>query len=128
MTLEYPIIKQSITDNDDMSLTHFNTHVGLTHTHPNKIYMGNTTVQEMCCQGNRLYCKPECKELDGQIYVHVVTLWHVYALVERHSSSMWIFFCGQTSEKQMLTREQGEMAAKDASDTVIYKIEVPANR
>ena len=41
---------------------------------------------------------------------------------------MWIFFCGQTSEKQMLTREQGEMAAKDASDTVIYKIEVPANR
>jgi len=36
--------------------------------------------------------------------------------------------CVQTSEKQMLTREQGEAAAEDASDTVIYKVEVPANR
>ena len=53
---------------------------------------------------------------------------HDYMLVERWSSSIWISFCGQTSEKQMLTREQGEAAAKDASDTVIYRIEVPANR
>ena len=28
----------------------------------------------------------------------------------------------------MLTREQGEEKAEDASDTIIYKIEVPANR
>jgi len=28
----------------------------------------------------------------------------------------------------MLSREQGEERAQDASDTVIYKIEVPANR
>ena len=57
-----------------------------------------------------------------------VFAWHDYMLVERCSSSIWISFCAQTSEKQMLTREKGEAAAKDASDTVIYKIEVPANR
>lgn len=34
----------------------------------------------------------------------------------------------QTSEKQILSREQGAEKAKDASDSVIYKIEVPANR
>ena len=34
----------------------------------------------------------------------------------------------QTSEKQMLTREQGQEKAEDASETIIYKIEVPANR
>ena len=28
----------------------------------------------------------------------------------------------------MITREKGEQKAMDASDTVIYKIEVPANR
>lgn len=33
-----------------------------------------------------------------------------------------------TSEKQMLIKEQGASVAKDASDDVIYRIEVPANR
>ena len=28
----------------------------------------------------------------------------------------------------MLAREQGQEKAEDASDTIIYKIEVPANR
>ncbi len=34
----------------------------------------------------------------------------------------------QTSEKQMRAKEQGESAAQGASEDVIYKIEVPANR
>ncbi len=34
----------------------------------------------------------------------------------------------QTSEKQMISKEQGEEKASDASDEVIYKIDVPANR
>ena len=34
----------------------------------------------------------------------------------------------QTSQKQLLSREQGEERAQDASEAVIYKIEVPANR
>ena len=33
-----------------------------------------------------------------------------------------------TSEKQMVSREQGEEKAKEASESAIYKIEVPANR
>ena len=36
--------------------------------------------------------------------------------------------CTQTSEKQMISREVGQEKASDASDSVIYKIEVPANR
>ena len=41
---------------------------------------------------------------------------------------IYVFF--QTSEKEILIREQGEGASKknQASDVVIYKIEVPANR
>ena len=34
----------------------------------------------------------------------------------------------QTSEKQIISREVGQEKASDASDAVIYKIEVPANR
>ncbi len=34
----------------------------------------------------------------------------------------------QTSEKQMVTREKGHEKAQGASETIIYKIEVPANR
>lgn len=34
----------------------------------------------------------------------------------------------QTSEKQIISREVGQDKATDASDAVIYKIEVPANR
>ena len=34
----------------------------------------------------------------------------------------------QTSEKQMKIKEQGEAAAVGASEEVLYKIEVPANR
>ena len=33
-----------------------------------------------------------------------------------------------TSERQMVAKEQGEVAAKGLSDEVIYKIELPANR
>jgi phenylalanyl-tRNA synthetase beta chain len=33
-----------------------------------------------------------------------------------------------TSERQQVAREQGALAAKDLSDDVIYKIELPANR
>ncbi|XP_014256181.1 phenylalanine--tRNA ligase beta subunit [Cimex lectularius] len=33
-----------------------------------------------------------------------------------------------TSEKKMLLKEQGENAAKEASDDVIYRIDIPANR
>lgn len=33
-----------------------------------------------------------------------------------------------TSEKQMISKEQGEEKATDASDEIIYKIDVPANR
>lgn len=34
-----------------------------------------------------------------------------------------------TTEKQMITKEQGEVdAAKDASEEIIYRIDIPANR
>ncbi len=33
-----------------------------------------------------------------------------------------------TSEKEQITKEQGASSAKGASDEVIYKIDVPANR
>lgn len=35
----------------------------------------------------------------------------------------------QTTEKQMLTKEQGDVAAAaDASEEIIYRIDIPANR
>ena len=34
----------------------------------------------------------------------------------------------QTSEKVMITKEQGKEQAENASDKIIYKIDVPANR
>ena len=34
----------------------------------------------------------------------------------------------QTSEKEMIAKEQGEDKAEGASEQVIFKIEVPANR
>lgn len=46
-------------------------------------------------------------------------------------SVVFIFWCVisiQTSEKGMIAKEQGEDKAKTASDKVIYKIDVPANR
>ena len=49
-------------------------------------------------------------------YQHLSTLYFVTLL---HT---------QTSEKQILSREVGQEKAGDASDAVIYKIEVPANR
>ena len=33
-----------------------------------------------------------------------------------------------TSEKEQILKEQGDAKAKGASDAIIYKIEVPANR
>ena len=38
------------------------------------------------------------------------------------------FFFSQTSEKEMITKEQGADKAHNASDVVIFKVEVPANR
>lgn len=41
----------------------------------------------------------------------------------------YICFNRQTSEKQMLTKEQGEGAQADnASEEIIYRIDIPANR
>lgn len=37
-------------------------------------------------------------------------------------------FLHQTSEKAMISKEQGKDKADSASDKVIYKIDVPANR
>ncbi len=34
----------------------------------------------------------------------------------------------QTSEKEMLRKEHGGLENKDASDEVLYKIDIPANR
>lgn len=34
----------------------------------------------------------------------------------------------QTSEKDIISKEKGEEKAKGASDTILYKIDVPANR
>lgn len=34
----------------------------------------------------------------------------------------------QTSEKDIISKEKGEEKAKGASDVVLYKIDVPANR
>jgi phenylalanyl-tRNA synthetase beta chain len=45
------------------------------------------------------------------------------------SQQSHIFIPLQTSEKQMLTKEQGDVkAAADASEDVIYRIDIPANR
>ena len=45
---------------------------------------------------------------------------------------MWVFVFVQTSEKEMLIREMGEERAgvkgQEASEHVIYKIDIPANR
>ena len=34
----------------------------------------------------------------------------------------------QTSEKEIISREQGDSKAAGASDIILYKIDVPANR
>lgn len=34
----------------------------------------------------------------------------------------------QTSEKEIISREQGDSKASGASDVILYKIDVPANR
>ena len=34
----------------------------------------------------------------------------------------------QTSEKDIISREQGDAKAEGASDVILYKIDVPANR
>lgn len=34
----------------------------------------------------------------------------------------------QTSEKEIISREQGDSKASGASDIILYKIDVPANR
>ena len=36
--------------------------------------------------------------------------------------------CLQTSEKEMLRKEHGGQESNDASDEVLYKIDIPANR
>lgn len=34
----------------------------------------------------------------------------------------------QTSEKEIISKEQGDSKASGASDVILYKIDVPANR
>ena len=42
--------------------------------------------------------------------------------------TVFSFFPLQTSEKTMISKEKGEGKASEASEEVIYKIDVPANR
>ena len=43
-------------------------------------------------------------------------------------SSFSFYVCLQTSEQEQIAKEQGVDKAQGASDSVIYKIDVPANR
>ena len=52
---------------------------------------------------------------------HTETCTHAHTHTHTHTFP-------QTSEKQMIAREQGQEKAEGASENVIYKIEVPANR
>lgn len=54
----------------------------------------------------------------------VVSLVNVFVVVVKMMSQ---FLHSQTTEKQMISKEQG-IEKTDASDDVIYRIEVPANR
>lgn len=38
------------------------------------------------------------------------------------------FTCSQTSEKEIISKEKGDCNASGASDVILYKIDVPANR
>lgn len=38
------------------------------------------------------------------------------------------FTCSQTSEKELISKEKGDDKASGASDVILYKIDVPANR
>jgi hypothetical protein len=55
-----------------------------------------------------------------------------FLLQENHvqCSLLIFFFFGlfQTSEKEIISKEQGNVKAQGASDVVLYKIDVPANR
>lgn len=50
----------------------------------------------------------------------------IFLLINKETTDSSSFL--QTSEKTMLTKEQGEGKAAEASEDVIYKIDVPANR
>lgn len=41
---------------------------------------------------------------------------------------IFYLFYSQTSERAMISKEQGADKAEGASDVVIYKVDVPANR
>lgn len=41
---------------------------------------------------------------------------------------LYTFFLFQTSEKDIISKEKGDGKAEGASETIIYKIDVPANR
>lgn len=49
-----------------------------------------------------------------------IDLWHV--------TVNWALTPLQTSEKEIISREQGDSKASGASDLILYKIDVPANR
>ena len=46
----------------------------------------------------------------------------------KYATWSWFIFLLQTSEKQMISKEQGEDKAEGASDVIVYRVEVPANR
>uniref|UniRef100_A0A7N6B1E9 Phenylalanine--tRNA ligase beta subunit n=1 Tax=Anabas testudineus TaxID=64144 RepID=A0A7N6B1E9_ANATE len=50
------------------------------------------------------------------------------ALGRTYNIFLLFFFQLQTSEKEIISREQGDSKASGASDIILYKIDVPANR
>lgn len=46
----------------------------------------------------------------------------------RHVTTIMTLTQSQTSEKDLISKEQGDSKASGASDVVLYKIDVPANR
>lgn len=46
----------------------------------------------------------------------------------RHVTTIVALTQSQTSEKDIISKEQGDSKASGASDVVLYKIDVPANR
>lgn len=49
-------------------------------------------------------------------------------MILRKTSFDSAFTCSQTSEKEIISKEKGDCKASGASDVILYKIDVPANR
>lgn len=61
-------------------------------------------------------------------YLTVIVLWMLryFRLKKKNKQPYFAWF--QTSEKDIISKEKGEGKAEGASETVLYKIDVPANR